>query len=454
MPRSPPGSASGSAGSRSGWPRPLMTARAYWPSEPDLTRRGRQRARSGSSPCWSSPGWPSPSALVGGTLRFRWSWADAGGHRPDAPGRPQRVARARSPAGDQPGLGVGRVGARIPARCATCRGPGASRPRWPAPGRDGGGRRGLRALSGRRRAARSSSELLQATPMEALRHASGSTPGTPAQAPSRTGCSARTSRGPRSRWPTRWPASWSGRWCVMLAVAWENLVSTAASDGTSRGSAVLALAAVPTLAVLVCLILTKSRSAYIGLAVGAGGAGLARAAAGPPADAAAGVAGVGLVVVAALVAGGAGDRPARPPGAHRVGQVAALSLGILGRRLAGDHRAAPRTFWTGSGRATSARLRPVQAARRRARRSTTRTTSLLEVWATAGVWAAVALVSALGLAVWNLLGPASPCGAATVDDAFSRPPQPSPRAARPPGRRAGSWPPRRRAGCWPRSWAG
>src|SRR4051794_9741060 len=54
----------------------LVTARAYWPSEPDL----KGEAASGLD--WALAmllvlGLALASALVGGRLRLRWSWADA-----------------------------------------------------------------------------------------------------------------------------------------------------------------------------------------------------------------------------------------------------------------------------------------------------------------------------------------------------------------------------------------
>src|SRR5436309_15786843 len=54
----------------------LVTARAYWPSEPDL------KAEAGSGLDWALAillvtGVAVASALVGGRLRLRWSWTDA-----------------------------------------------------------------------------------------------------------------------------------------------------------------------------------------------------------------------------------------------------------------------------------------------------------------------------------------------------------------------------------------
>ena len=60
-------------------------------------------------------GWGSPSSLIGGRFRFRWSWTDAAVVALDVPGRAELDTRARSPAGDQSGLGVGRAGVRLRA---------------------------------------------------------------------------------------------------------------------------------------------------------------------------------------------------------------------------------------------------------------------------------------------------------------------------------------------------
>src|SRR4051794_33939468 len=54
----------------------LVTARAYWPSEPDL------KAEAGTGLDWDLAvlvvaGLALASSLIGGVFRFRWSWADA-----------------------------------------------------------------------------------------------------------------------------------------------------------------------------------------------------------------------------------------------------------------------------------------------------------------------------------------------------------------------------------------
>ena len=61
---------------------------------------------------------------------------------------------------------------------------------------------------------------------------------------------------------------------------------------------------------------------------------------------------------------------------------------------------------------------------------------MLEVWSTAGVWAVVALVLGAGAGRVESARPGIAVRAATVDDAFSRSPQPSPMPPAPP-RRAG-----------------
>ena len=149
----------------------LVTARAYLaerarpegrgrrgavlgPRRPDRRRAGaRRRARRR----------PVPVPLVVDRRR---------GRRPDGPGRHQRVARARSAAGDQPGLGVGRAGVRLPPGAQPAADPGRVVGPGRGAGRDGGRRLGLWALSGRRRAAAASGSEYRAEPASGSWHAS------------------------------------------------------------------------------------------------------------------------------------------------------------------------------------------------------------------------------------------------------------------------------------------
>ena len=145
--------ASACAGSPSGLTAALVTARAYRPSEPDL------KQGAGAGLIWvlarlrSSPGWRIAAGLIGGRFRFRWSWTDAAVVALMLPGRRQLVACAGSAAGDQPGVGVGRPGDRLPPVAQPAPDPrrivGAGR----RDGRDGVRGLGVWSVSGRRRAA-------------------------------------------------------------------------------------------------------------------------------------------------------------------------------------------------------------------------------------------------------------------------------------------------------------
>ncbi len=185
-----------------------------------------------------------------------------------------------------------------------------------------------------------------------------------------------------------------GPMALVLAVALDNL----RREGRGSRLVVLALAAVPGLVMLTCLVLTKSRSAYVGLfAATLVLAWRARKA----------------VPARALFASGSGWRlssrawsrrawrpeAARHPGDHRGAEIAPLSMGILGRDLGRDHRrpfplrlggpfglgrTAPGTAGTPpgrrapSGRASARETSPAgisaTSSRKRARRSRTHTT--------------------------------------------------------------------------------
>ena len=117
----------------------------------------------------------------------------------------------------------------------------------------------------------------------------------------------------------------------------------------------------------------------------------------------------------ALVAGLA-IGPARSRGADPVGDVAALSLGILARHLGRDHRrsnapcgdalSSP-TFWWGVGPGNFAGPYLKYKLPQSSEEILDPHNLFLEVWATGGFWALLALTAALILAFWNVLGPPS-----------------------------------------------
>ncbi len=277
------------------------------------------------------------------------------GHHADVPGRPQRDPGARSPAGDQPGLGMGRAGAGIRARAEPAEDHGrVDRPARRAGG-DGGGRLSLRTLSGRRRAARAP-RLLQAAPDGGDAAGGDQPPGGLAgvreplaqleravvhvragQLAGRIpGRAAGRDAGPRLEWspPPR-----------------ERDV--ARLGGAAGGDPDAGCAPLPD---------PDQEPKRLHRPGGrAGGAGLVRAAPGPPEDAAADVAG-GDGRGRGTGRRRGGDQPTRPPGTDRIDQVAALSLGILGRCLAGHHQRAADDLDRDRAGQLRRRLRPLQAA--------------------------------------------------------------------------------------------
>ena len=253
----PPASASASAGSPSGLTAALVTARAYCPSEPDLKDGAgtglywvlallvvaglAHRRRAGRRPI--------PVPLVVDRCR---------GRRPDAPGRHQLAARARSAAGDQPGLGMGRDGCRLPPVPQPAPDPRASRRSWPArwsrprsPSRSTGS---IRSASSCRR---SRARFIGAIPSRILPSSKASP----------------RARRPRRSSPNRLLGSnevlstfalansLAGFIVGPLVLGAGRLVARTWCDARSRAIAMAALlmAAPVILVLLVCLILTKSR---------------------------------------------------------------------------------------------------------------------------------------------------------------------------------------------------
>ncbi|MDR3633791.1 MAG: O-antigen ligase family protein [Isosphaeraceae bacterium] len=190
---------------------------------------------------------------------------------------------------------------------------------------------------------------------------------------------------------------------VVLAVIWENV--TQRDDGTCRRPLAWALDLVAPIALLLlgCLVLTKSRSAYVGFAaalvvlawnsrhrVRTRTLGLA-----------AGLAIVVLgVVVMAAWATGRFD--------HGVLTESLKSLRYRGEYWVGAWRlivSQPGVLWRGLGPGNFGwayvRFKLPESSEEIADPHN----MLLEVWATAGVFALLALVAALGLGLWNLFAP-------------------------------------------------
>ncbi len=211
---------------------------------------------------------------------------------------------------------------------------------------------------------------------------------------------------------------------LALGVLLHNL---AHRKGTKLGWIVLFDAALVILTILICLLLTKSRSAYIGLIVGLGivawqwrrhvstrlllGAGLA-----------------GCLVVTGLVAAGLSsgllDR--------EVLTQSEMSLRYRWEYWQGTWRAltggsgnlsgawSSSMFWSGVGpgnfRASYLRYKLPESSEE----ILDPHNLFLEVWATAGISALLALLAALAMGLWNLLGPSVTSRATPDDDHASR----------------------------------
>jgi O-antigen ligase len=193
----------------------------------------------------------------------------------------------------------------------------------------------------------------------------------------------------------------------------------------------VALAAVPALALLVCLLLTKSRSAYIGLAVGLAMLVARQWRRASPRSMALAVLAV-VVVVAGLVAVGLATRRLD----REVLTESGKSLRFRRQYWVGAWGViaeSPRAFWLGRGPGNFGGPYLLHKLPDASEDVVDPHNLVLEVWATAGAPAALALLTALALAFRNLLGPAVPT-ATKVPDSDPSPlvndPAPPPSRAR------------------------
>ncbi len=211
---------------------------------------------------------------------------------------------------------------------------------------------------------------------------------------------------------------------LALAVGFQNLVRR---DGDGSRWKALGMAAPWILVMLICLMLTKSRSAWLGLLVGTGiVAWQARRAVPARVLLATGLGGLALVIVLALAGLATGwlDR--------EVLTQSRMSLGYRWEYWQGTWRmitggasdpwtaVKSPTLWSGVGpgnfRGPYLRYKLPQSSEE----ILDPHNLFLEVWATAGFWALAALVAALALGLWNLLGP--PSRARAARDAERAPP--------------------------------
>ncbi|MGA7496199.1 MAG: O-antigen ligase family protein [Isosphaeraceae bacterium] len=198
---------------------------------------------------------------------------------------------------------------------------------------------------------------------------------------------------------------------LVLAVAMmiRNLADEKA-PGSRWGA--IGLAAAPLLCILTCLILTKSRSAWIGLFLAV--AVLAwqerRKA---PARLLLGAGLSGLVLVVALVAVGMAtgrlDRQVLTQSPLSMRYRWEYWQGAWGVITEGAQGQAPgaSTFWSGVGPGNFGSHYLLHKLPQSSEEIQDPHDLFLEVWAIAGFWALLALVAALALAFWNLLGPAA-----------------------------------------------
>jgi len=212
---------------------------------------------------------------------------------------------------------------------------------------------------------------------------------------------------------------------LVLAVGVYNLVQR---DAPGSRWAVLGMAAPLILVMLVCLILTKSRSSYVGLIVGAGLLAW-RARRQMPAREllTMGLAGLGVVaglVVAGLVTGRL-DREVLTQSAMSLRYRWEYWQGAWGVITGGEPTvmgalSAP-TFWWGVGPGNFRAPYLMHKLPQASEEIVDPHNLFLEVWATGGSWALVALVAALASGIWILLGRSPPAGTSDDSSGGARP---------------------------------
>jgi O-antigen ligase len=238
-----------------------------------------------------------------------------------------------------------------------------------------------------------------------------------------------------------------GPMALGFAVALENLKR----EGRGSRLKALAFAAVPALVLLACLLLTKSRSAYIGLFVGLLVLAWRARRAIPSRYLAASGIGLAGLVVALVVAGVAtrqldvqviteGPKSLRYRWEYWVGTwgvitdapspyastgLAELSMGPAEE----DSGRSSRTFWSGLGPANFATPYLRHKLPEASEEIRDPHNMLLETWATGGLFAMLALMAALGIGLRETLGPGRPSEAESIEPA----PHPAPKSGRDPG---------------------
>ena len=196
---------------------------------------------------------------------------------------------------------------------------------------------------------------------------------------------------------------------LVLAMMIRNLADEKA-PGSRWG--VIGLAAAPLLCILTCLLLTKCRSAWIGLVVALAVLAWQERRKVPARHLlGAGLAGLGLVaaLVAAGLATGRLDREVltqSPLSMRYRWEYWQGAWGVITEGAQGQAAGAS-TFWSGVGPGNFGSHYLLHKLPQSSEEIQDPHDLFLEVWAIAGFWALLALVAALALAFWNLLGQAA-----------------------------------------------
>jgi hypothetical protein len=400
----------------------LLTARVFWPSEPDL------RVDAGGGLFWVFAllivaGLAIASALIGGTLRARWSWVDAA-----VIALVTLVAVSASQALDRrPAINLAWEWGAIGFAYVLVR--NLPRTRGESVALAGALAATAVAVSiyGLYQVGFELPELrrhFERNPGAAMRIA-GVEPGTPAAENLRNRVLHSNEIFSTFGLANSLAGFLVGPLVVMLALAWSNLIHR-----ESKGSRLLALALAvpPILAVLICLILTKSRSAYLGFLAALlvlAWRERRRVRARTIALAGAGA----LAFVALLVAAGLAT-----------GQLDRLVLTQSGKSLRfrqeywiGAWAAineTSRSFWRGYGPGNFLPAYLRHKLPQASEEINDPHNLVLEVWATAGVWAALALGAAIVFALRDTLGPPAPDRPIEIEDDALPSSSPSPSSAR------------------------
>jgi len=426
----------------------LLAARAYWPGEPDL------RAEGGGGLVWvlallAVAGVAIAATLVGGTLRARWSAADGAAVSLFAlaafsAGHAAEYRTALNLAFEWVGYGVAyllvrnlpRTRAESDALAAALVATAVAVAAY-----------GLYQVKVELPEIR---QAYNANKAEALRVV-GITPGSPQEA-----LYANRVLGSNEPYATFALANslagfLLGPLVLMLAAGWRAATrAEPGGGGLAARLAALGLAAVPCLAVLGCLTLTKSRSAYVGLAVAVAVLAWGERRRVRARTLAVVAAGAVLVVGGLTAAGLAAGRLDR-----QVLSESGKSLRYRREYWVGAWRVitqTPGVFWRGLGPGNFQAPYVLHKLPEASEEVADPHNIVLEVWSTAGLWAVLALAGATGLGLWSILGP-SRTGDMPPESSEERPPPPySPRdPAAPP--RSAAWLVACGGGGWLAVWA-